>query len=497
MEKNPENPLNALKGLKQQYQSFNQALEGQKIISDDEVGYTIKHCCDFFRSHRKAVIIDYLISIVILLAVLALYHVSAIFSVCTAMILLVGMFTELWIVRDLDRQCKNDSLLKFSQHLFDAKRFLLIYYIVLACSLLIISAMATAMADLPWIHLRLQYFLLTTVGMEIVFLFLAHYRPLRNQCNEALGTISADSGYNKKSTRWIKFIGLVVLSFVVLTAVFKLNHLPGGTLFMIDTAVLIIAYSVALAVWLHHHRSLPILLGLLMVWTVSVMTYMVMARINCWPPMQHLDKIHVASQSRKTGATTAEGRFSINQIYDTESVESVEATSDLLQALSLMDVDLLEAGDHAILAVSESDTARVNTLILGTNAPFGADPQLLWAWSGPSAEGHYQLYLLYKEPVLGNLEQKPMIEHALVEYQDQTPIFLDIHLTPEAEMQWQSNLLKLDNQPNPVALAAVLDGKVLCEGIFDHKKIGYQSIRFSLAPNAAVSQQLLQELINN
>lgn len=497
MEKNPENPLSELNGLKQQYQSFNQTLEGQKIIDETEIKYTIKHCRNFFHSHCRTLLIDYPISIAIVLAVLSLYHVSAIFSVCAAVLLLVGMFTELWIVRDLNRQCQDDTLLKFTQHLFEAKRFLLIYYIVLSCSLLITAAMATAMADFPWLQLRLQYFLLTTVGIEILYLFLAHYRPLLNQCNEALGSIDSVNGYDKKSTRWIKFIGLVVLSFVALTAIFKLFHLPGGTLFMINTAIMIVAYSVALAVWLHRQRSLPILLGLLMISAVSIMIYLLMARINCWPPMRHLDIIHVSFQSREPGSTTAEGRFSINQIYAAESDEFVEASSDLLQTLSIMDVDLQEAGNHAILAVSVSDTARVNTLILGTNAPFEASDQLQWAWSEPGLEGQCQLYLLHKEPALGNLEQQPMIENALVEYKDQTPLFLDIHLTQEAEMQWQANLIKLDNQPNPVALAAVHDGKVLCVGIFDHEKIGYQSIRFSLAPNTAVSQPLLLELINN
>lgn len=497
MEKNPENPLNALKGLKQQYQSFNQALEGQKIISDDEVGYTIKHCRDFFRSHRKAVIIDYLISIAILLAVLALYHVSAIFSVCTAMILLVGMFTELWIVRDLDRQCQNDSLLKFSQHLFDAKRFLLIYYIVLACSLLIISAMATAMADLPWIHLRLQYFLLTTVGMEIVFLFLAHYLPLRNQCNEALGTISTANGNSKKSTRWIKFVGLVVLSFVVLTAVFKLNNLPGGTLFMLDTAVLIIAYSVALAVWLHYHRSLPILLGLLMVWTVSVMTYMVMARINCWPPLRHLDKNHVEFLKREPNDSAAAGRFAIHQLYFIECDEFAEASSDLVSALSTMNIDLLDADPPALLAVAVGDTALVNTFIHGSNAPLGAGDQFQFAWSMPVADGRCQLYLLYKNPIVGSLNQKPLLDGVSVEYKEQTPLHLDLYLTQEAAIEWQANLMKLDDKSAPVLFSAVYDGKVLCIGTFDHKKIGYQSIRFSLESNTTIPQSLLQELVNN
>lgn len=497
MEKIPENPLDELKGLKQQYQSFNQTLEGQKIISDNEVGYTVKHCRDFFHAHRKSVLIGYPISIAILLAVLALYHVSAIFSVCTAMLLLVGMFTELWIVSDLDHQCQNDSLLKFSQHLFDAKRFLLIYCIVLACSLLIIAAMATAMADLPWIHLRLQYFLLTTVGMEIVFLFLAHYLPLRNQCNEALGTISTANGNSKKSTRWIKFVGLVVLSFVVLTAVFKLNNLPGGTLFMLDTAVLIIAYSVALAVWLHRHRSLPILLGLLMVWTVSVMTYLVMARINCWPPMQHLDKIHVEFQRREPGDTAAEGRFAIHQLYFMESGEFVEASSDLVTVLSAMDMDVLDADNPALLAVSVSDTALVNTFFHKSNGLFGSGDQFQFAWSLPSSEGRCQLYLLYKEPVVGKLDQKPLLDGVSVEFKEQTPLHLDLYLTQEAEIEWQTNLMKLDNSSVPVILAAVHDGEVICVGCLDHEKIGYQRIRFSLEPNTTNSQSLVQKLIKN
>lgn len=497
MEKNPKNPLDELEGLKQQYQSFSQALEGQKIIDDKEVGYTVKHCRNFFRTHRKTVIIDYLISIAILLAVLALYHVSAIFSVCASMILLVGMFTELWIVRDLDRQCQNDSLLKFSQHLFDAKRFLLIYYIVLACSLLIIAAMATAMADFPWLRLHLQYFLLTTVGVEITFLFLAHYLPLLNQCNEALDAISADNGHNKKSTRWIKFIGLIVLAFMALTAVFKLNHLPGGTLFMLDTAALIIAYSVALAVWLHRHRALPVLLGLFMVWAVSVMVYLVMARINCWPPMQHLDKIHVELQKREPEDTAAEGRFAIHQLYFMESGEFAEASSDLVSALSAMDIDLLDADTPALLAVSVSDTALVNTFIHSPNAPFGASDQFQFAWSMPMANGRCQLYLLYKEAVVGNFNRKPLLDGVSVEYKGQTPLHLDLYLTQEAEIEWQANLMKLDNQSVPAILAAVYDDEVICIGDFDHEKIGYQSIRFSLEPNTTIPQSLLQELVNN
>lgn len=497
MEKNPENPLDELKGLKQQYQSFSQTLEGQKIIDDKEVGYTVKHCRNFFRTHRKTVIIDYLISVAILLAVLALYHVSAIFSVCAAMILLVGMFTELWIVRDLDRQCQNDSLLKFSQHLFDAKRFLLIYYIVLACSLLIVAAMATAMADFPWLRLRLQYFLLTTVGVEITFLFLAHYLPLLNQCNETLEAISADNGLSKKSTRWIKFIGLVVLAFMALTAVFKLNHLPGGTLFMLDTAALIIAYSVALAVWLHRHRALPVLLGLFMVWAVSVMVYLVMARINCWPPMQHLDKIHVELQKREPEDTAVEGRFAIHQLYFMESGEFAEASSDLMSVLSAMDIDLLDAGTPALLAVAVSDTALVNTFIHSPNAPFGASDQFQFAWSMPSSEEWCQLYLLYKEPMVGNLNQKPLLDGVSIESMEQSLLYLNLYLTNEASIQWQANLIKLDNQPAPVLLAAVYGGEVICIGDFDHEKIGYQRIRFSLEPNTTISQSLVQKLIKN
>ncbi|MCQ2234873.1 MAG: hypothetical protein MJZ24_09075 [Paludibacteraceae bacterium] len=493
MEKNLENPLEELNRLKQQYQSFNQNLEGQKIIDDMEVSYTIKHCRNFFRSHCRTTLIDYPISIAIILTVLFLYKVSAIFAVAVAVLLLVGMFTELWIIKDLARQCQSDTLMKFTQRLFETKRILLIYYIVLTCSLLIIATIATAIADIPWVHWGLQCVPLLTVGVEMVYLFLAHYLPLRGQCNETLESIAGDCDTDKRFKRGVKFFGFVVLFFVVFTAAFKIFVLPGGTLLMLFTALLVIIFSI---VWLRRY-SFPPLLDIFLVLVVTIMVYWAMASVNCWPPMRPLYNVDHYFLKRESDSTIAEGRFSINQIYSATTDEWADASSILLSALSAMDVALLDADSRALLAVSTSDTAQVNALIHGSDTAFVADNSLIWAWSVPDREGKCQLYPLYKEPILGNLHQKPLLDIVGVECRNQTPFSLDLCLTHEAEWQWQANLVKLDNQPAPVTLAAVLDGMVLTLGIFDHENIGYQLIHFSLDTNTSWHKSIVRELINN
>lgn len=496
MENQNDNKLHELDELKQQYESFSQTLKGQKIMGSDEVGYVVNHSRDYFHQHRRNVMVGYLVGMLLLLVVLGLFKANLAFSVIAVLLLLVGMFTELWLIKDLVVISQTGTPLQLAQRLFEAKGIFLVYYITLFISLMLISFLVAATMDLPPMLFSLRWIVMMVPFAVLLSFVFMNYLPFCGQCNTTLKHVAAEVDSSRRFSRGLKFFGITILFFAAITAVLKMFHLPGGTLAMLVTFLWVIVYSFALAIWLHRRRSFPILLGLLMAVAISLMSYLVMARINCWPPMRHLDNYSHFLQERATDDSTALGQLAIMQVCP-DIDQNVAA--DLQKALAKVGVEcrLLEECD-AFLAVAVSDTAQTNRIIAACESPLLKDSTVAFCWSLPDCDGQSMLYALSKSPVVsGSKGEAPLLSLAEIEYLRELPHSLTLYLTPYAEEQWQAAVFRIDQQCARSKVAVVFDGEVLCLGAIDHDNLGYEQLTFELSPSSSVDNDVIVQLVRN
>lgn len=508
METNFDNQLPELDELKQQYKVFNDNLDSQTIVDGKNVTYIVNHCKGYFQTYRRNLLIYYPLAIILMGLLLAMLKVSAAFIVTAASVLFLGFLTELWLTKELtDKSIGESSLAEFAQRAFEAKQGLLIYNIVLICSLFVLLFIAIATLDVPDSSIPTIRMALLILCVLSAAVFLIRYLPVYRQCSKVIRSVAPDSP-KLNSRRGVKVFGIAIVACALITAIFKLLHLPGGTLFMLLTGLFAIAYSIVLAVRLRKRQGTPVAVSLLLVVAMSLMTYLVMAWVNCWPPMSHTNKWTSEFRERPQDDLSAAGTFALREVAKAD-----ETVLDALQeALGQAGVKLFPMdGSCAMASVSVKDTAEVNAVIACLNADNNLGASVfVWTatdtcleispfvWTDADQDGRCQLYALKELPLFSGMGQKtPLIDRAEVETVDGTPIRLTLTLAPEANKLWQTAVFGFVQRDEEVNLAAILDGHVLAVGKVDNDYIGYQRLTFGLPRHTAVTPAVLDELIKN
>ena len=508
METNFDKQLPELDELKQQYKTFNDNLAGQKIVDSQKVTYIVNHCKGYFRTYRRNLLVYYPLAILLMGLLLAMLKVSAVFVVTVASVLFLGFLTELWLTKELtDKSIGESSLAEFAQRAFEAKQGLLIFNIVLICSLFILLFIAIITLDVPDSSIpTIKIAIFVLCGLSVV-VFLIRYLPVYRQCSQVIRSVELDS-QNLSSRRGMKLFGIAIVAFALITAIFKSLHLPGGTLLMMLTGLFMIAYSIVLAVRLRKRQGTPVVVSLLLIVAMSLMTYLVMAWVNCWPPMRPTHKWTSEFRERPQGDLSAVGTFALREVAKVD-----ETVLDALQeALSQAGVNGFPVnGTYAMASVSVKDTTKVNAIIARINADGNlGKPLLIWTakdtyleispfvWTSADKEERCQLYALKELPLFSGMGQKtPLIDCAEVECVEGTPIRLTLTLTPEANKQWQTAVFGYVQRAEEVNLAVILNGNLIAVGQVDNDYIGYQRITFGLDSNTIFSPTMLDELIQN
>lgn len=481
--------------LRQQYKRFNQNIENQKIVDEDNINYVVHNCRSCFQRHRQHILIGYPLAIVLFAGAVLLFGRHVAFAVLAALILLLGMCAELWITKDLAFNSNKAGLSEWAQQHFTAKRVFLVYYLTLICSLYFIVFMVSATADVPNCMASMVNIVIGSLfGVSLVG-FLLLYLPIYRQCDEVARSVQIEIDKPGNSNKSFRFIGLVVLFFMAVTAVMKLLHLPGGTLAMIFAGLLVVVYACAGAVRLRRRRHCPIILCILLMAVTPLITYLAMARINCWP-LGGPDRHWMIYRSNDEDDGASNGNFALVEVCTNHSSElAAEMQSALLKSGI---AGILMSDSPALITVSASDTAQART-VLADNGGCTLDADLSIRWSLPDADGRCMLFLVHSNPLVGSQQgETRVLDHVfMLSKSYMAPSWLEMVLRPEAEARWQTAVFQFRQQQTTTTVAAVLRGQVICHGIIDHDDIGYKSLRFSLPSNAVISAPVLDELIRN
>ncbi len=499
MNENIEDQIPNLDRIKRQYKALDESLEGQKIIDSKDANYVVNHCCDHFQKHRRAVLAAYPFAIVALGAFMALFGAPVTVCVFMAVVLLAGLFCELWLTKQLSSErISGCSLIEMARLAYSVSRAFLAYYLILTCFIFLMLFVFLMMMDVPDYMDGMLGGGLALAGGLCVAMFLFLYVPVCRRCKEVLKTVGEDafgSAMSRESGYSVRVVGFAVLCFAIVTACMKLLHLPGGTLMMLFAGVLVIVYVVLQALskcgWLR---------VLLMV--VSVLgVYLVMALVNMWPPFRHISHYAVVYAERPQGDMLSSNTLSF---WEVETAFPEEGVQNVVNALCDMGVRPIVGGSvkGALLSVCVSDTSDVAQKLMSVVAPFTKMERLVLSWSHADVEGLCQLYLLRVNgagPVMssGQMKEMPMIERAVMEYYDSVNVRLNFVPTEEARKVWQSVVFGCKQSQAPVYVAAVLNGNVLCCGEVDNEYLGYQRLSFMISDAAALPPAVLEEIVKN
>lgn len=509
METNFENQLPELDELKQQYKVFNSKLDGQAIVHDENVTYIINHCRGYFQNRRRNVLIYYPLAMVLAGLLLAMLKAPAVYIVLAATVLLFGLVTELWLTKGLtDKSLGESSLAEFAQRAFEAKQLFLIYDIALICLLFVILFTVIITLDVPDSGIPIiNTAILILCGLSVV-VFLIRYLPVYRQCSKVIRSVEQDSKDFKSSNRGVKAFGIAIVVFILMTAIFKLLHLPCGTIVMLFTGLLTIIFAVVLAVRLHKRQGAPVIISLLLFVAMSQVVYFLMAWVNHWPPMRQNCKWVMEYRLRPQEDISAGGAFELWEVAELDK-HVIDALQD---ALAQEGVNVSQDEEsHAMASVPVSDTAKANAVILRFNADNSLGmPVFIWTntdtclemsplvWTNADRAGRCQLYALSGLPILSDMGQgNPLLRYAGLDYFDSVPARLRFNLTSEARKQWQVAMFGFGQRDKPVRLAAILHGHMIAVSKVDNDHIGYQSIEFALDPLTSIASSTLDELIKN
>ena len=517
MNENIEDQIPNLDRIKRQYKALDESLEGQKIIDSKDTDYVVNHCCDHFQRHRHVVLAAYPFAIVALGAFMALFGTPVAVYVFIAVVLLLGLFCELWLTKQLSSErISGCSLIEMARLAYSVSRAFLAYYLILTCFVFLMLYVFFMMMDVPDYMDGMLGGGLALAGGVCVAMFLFLYVPVCRRCKEVLKTVGEDAlvkdiqmyrcsdiqkSENLKVLKSenlsvsVRVVGFAVLCFAIVTACMKLLHLPGGTLMMLFAGVLAIVYVVLQALskcgWLR---------VLLMV--VSVLgVYLVMALVNKWPPFCHNSHYALVYAERPQGDMLSSNTLSF---WEVETAFPEEGVQSVVNALCDMGVRPIVGGSikGALLSVCVSDTSDVAQKLMSVVAPFIKMERFVLSWSHADAEGLCQLYLLRVNgsgPVMssGQMNEMPMIERAVMYYYDSVNVRLKFFPTEEARKVWQSVVFGCMQSQAPVHVAAVLNGNVLCCGEVDNEYLGYQRLSFKISNVAALSPAVLEEIVRN
>ena len=511
MNENIEDQIPNLDRIKRQYKALDESLEGQKIIDSKDANYVVNHCCDHFQRHRHVVLAAYPFAIVALGAFMALFGTPVAVYVFIAVVLLVGLFCELWLTKQFSSErISGCSLIEMARLAYSVSRAFLAYYLILTCFVFLMLFVFLMMMDVPDYMDGMLGGGLALAGGVCVAMFLFLYVPVCRRCKEvqdseivnserAAAVNSQFTIHNSQNNSGysVRVVGFAVLCFALVTACMKLLHLPGGTLMLLFAGVLAIVYVVLLAVRLSKCGWLR---ALLMV--VSVLgVYLVMALVNKWPPFCHNSHYAVVYAERPQGDMLSSNTLSF---WEVETAFPEEGVQSVVNALCDMGVRPIVGGSikGALLSVCVSDTSDVAQKLMSVVAPFTKMERFVLSWSHADAEGLCQLYLLSVNgsgPVMssGQMNEMPMIERAVMEYYDSVNVRLNFVPTEEARKVWQSVVFGCKQSQAPVHVAAVLNGNVLCCGEVDNEYLGYQRLSFKISNVAALSPAVLEEIVRN
>ena len=511
MNENIEDQIPNLDRIKRQYKALDESLEGQKIIDSKDTDYVVNHCCDHFQRHRHVVLAAYPFAIVALGAFMALFGTPVAVYVFIAVVLLLGLFCELWLTKQLSSErISGCSLIEMARLAYSVSRAFLAYYLILTCFVFLMLYDFFMMMDVPDYMDGMLGGGLALAGGVCVAMFLFLYVPVCRRCKEvqdseivnserAAAVNSQFTIHNSQNNSGysVRVVGFAVLFFALVTACMKLLHLPGGTLMLLFAGVLAIVYVVLLAVRLSKCGWLRALL--MVVFVLGV--YLVMALVNKWPPFCHNSHYALVYAERPQGDMLSSNTLSF---WEVETAFPEEGVQSVVNALCDMGVRPIVGGSikGALLSVCVSDTSDVAQKLMSVVAPFTNMERFVLSWSHADAEGLCQLYLLRVNgsgPVMssGQMNEMPMMERAVMYYYDSVNVRLKFFPTEEARKVWQSVVFGCMQSQAPVHVAAVLNGNVLCCGEVDNEYLGYQRLSFKISNVAALSPAVLEEIVRN
>lgn len=492
MENHSDNPMHELEGLKQQFKDFNQHLEDQQIVDADKVQYVVNNCRSHFQRHRRNVLICYPLAMILFAGTVLLVGGYASFALLSVLFLLLGMVAELWITKDLVLDTNTMGLVKWAQQHYTAKRLFLLYYLVLICSLFYIIFIVGVTLDVPnEIVDKVKIVIISLFGLSLVG-FLMLYLPIYRQCNEVLSSVKNDIDKSGSTNKGFRFYGLVILIFAAATALHKLLLMPGGSLLMIFTGVLIVVYAVVGAIRLRRLRHCPVILSILIVLTVPLMTYLLMARINCWP-LGGPDRYNTTTLYPQAGVES-HGDLSVVEIC---SDYRHETSAEMCAVLKQAGIESSLIPDSpALISVRSVDTAEVNVILAESGFP--VDEGLATRWSLPDTDGKCMLFLVHSTPIVeSHPGEAPVLTEAFLQCKSQNPHWLEINLSPEATTLWQSAVFQFVQRQSQTTVAIVFQGVVICQGAIDRDNIGYQRLRFHMPQRSSFSESMLEEMVQN
>lgn len=222
MENNEKNNLNELEQLKAQYETLKQQFDQQEIVNDRLMKTAIKKEVDFFARYRKSVMITYPIMAVLLIAIYAwqgwtwpfglafllVPNLSLLWFGGLALLLIMAVFYELWLTRNVKRKVmENSDLLTLSKNMQKLKTGYAIYtgflflisYLLVSLVLINGDDMTQNIADIntQQYYNAIGYFF--AVGVVLLFVFAMLYRNFVGHCNNVIQHIDAIEG--KTSSR--------------------------------------------------------------------------------------------------------------------------------------------------------------------------------------------------------------------------------------------------------------------------------------------------------
>ncbi len=225
MENNEKNNLNELEQLKAQYETLKQQFDQQEIVNDRLMKSAIKNEVDFFARYRKNVMITYPIMAALLIAIYAwqgwtwpfglafllVPNLSLLWFGGLALFLVLAVFYELWLTRNVKRKVmENSDLLTLSKNMQKLKTGYAIYvgflflisYLLVSLVLINGDDMTQNIADINTQQYYNAIWYFFAVGVVLLFVFAMLYRNFIGHCNNVIQHIDAVEG--KTSSRWDK-----------------------------------------------------------------------------------------------------------------------------------------------------------------------------------------------------------------------------------------------------------------------------------------------------
>jgi len=239
MENNEKNNLNELEQLKAQYETLKQQFDQQEIVNDRLMKSAIKNEVDFFARYRKSVMITYPIIAVLLIAIYAWQGLTWPFGLAfllapnlsllwfggLALFLILAVFYELWLTRNVKRNViENSDLLTLSKNMQKLKTGYAIYigflflvtFLLTSLALINSEDMTQNIADINIQQYYNAIWCFVAVGVILLIIFTMVYKNFVGHCNNVIQHIDAIEG--KTSSRLDKpfkiFIYTMAIAFV-------------------------------------------------------------------------------------------------------------------------------------------------------------------------------------------------------------------------------------------------------------------------------------------